>query len=257
MLSIESAANIKAIGRTLECAYVLDNFDVAIRHKVSTVEQPDSSLHHLISASFIKLVHCTRDDLKWSTYLWNRSRYNDKRTVIPPSPSIVDLFSLHPETIDGDNLDRKDRFNQWKFLVDLCTHGPDYFRQFLARIADPESVDKIPITKTFQVPAKAMDLNNSTVDGNISAIVDLLKQAGVLDPADLDDLMIDDPQEVVIFIHGDLGSGERIHTGRIQRSIERTERRRLQFVIFIPGLFHIKMACADAIWRIFISPPFG
>lgn len=108
MLSIESAANIKAIGRTLECAYVLDNFDVAIRHKVSTVEQPDSSLHHLISASFIKLVHCTRDDLKWSTYLWNRSRYNDKRTVIPPSPSIIDLFSLHPETINGDDLDRKD-----------------------------------------------------------------------------------------------------------------------------------------------------
>lgn len=102
-----------------------------------------------------------------------------------------------------------------------------------------------------------MDLNNSTVDGNISAIVDLLKQAGVLEPADLDDLMIDDPQEVVIFIHGDLGSGERIQTGRIQRSIERTERRRLQFVIFIPGLFHIKMACADAIWRIFISPSFG
>lgn len=126
-LAAESAKHIRAIGRTLECAYVLDNFDVQIRHKVSTVEQPDSALYHLISGSLIKLVHCDREDLKWSSYLWQRCRYNDKRTIILPSPSIVPLFTLHPDQTDLTHLDRREHFNSWKFAIDLCTHGPAHF----------------------------------------------------------------------------------------------------------------------------------
>lgn len=249
-LAAESTKHIRAIGRTLECAYVLDNFDVQIRHKVSTVEQPDSALYHLISGSLIKMVHCSREDLKWSSYLWQRCRYNDKRTIIVPSPSIVPLFSIHPDKTDPKLLDRRERFNSWKFAIDLCTHGPEFFRQYISQLRDPEDIEKIPITKTHQVPAKSMQFSNSTVDGNIDAIADLLRQGGVSDPADLDD---PDAAEVVIIIHGDLGTGERVLTGRIRRSIERTGRRRLEFIIFVPGLFHIKMACADALWRIFIE----
>lgn len=249
-LAIESAKQIRNIGRTLECAYVLDNFDVQIRHKVSTVEQPDSALYHLISASLIKLVHCTRDDLKWSTYLWQRCRYNDMRTIYLPNPSIISLFSLHPDRMEPEFLDRRERFNSWKFAMDLCTHGPEFFKQYITHIRDPEDIEKIPIEKTHQVPAKAMELNNSTVDGNIDALVDLLRQGGVLDP---DDHVDQDAAEVVIIIHGDLATGERIQTARIRRSIESTGRRRLEFVIFVPGLFHVKMACADALWRIFIE----
>lgn len=185
-LAAESTKHIRAIGRTLECAYVLDNFDVQIRHKVSTVEQPDSALYHLISGSLIKMVHCSREDLKWSSYLWQRCRYNDKRTIIVPSPSIVPLFSIHPDKTDPKLLDRRERFNSWKFAIDLCTHGPEFFRQYISQLRDPEDIEKIPITKTHQVPAKSMQFSNSTVDGNIDAIADLLRQGGVLDPADLE-----------------------------------------------------------------------
>lgn len=134
--------------------------------------------------------------------------------------------------------------------MDLCTHGPEFFKQYITHIRDPEDIEKIPIEKTHQVPAKAMELNNSTVDGNIDALVDLLRQGGVLDP---DDHVDQDAAEVVIIIHGDLATGKRIQTARIRRSIESTGRWRLEFVIFVPGLFHVKMACADALWRIFIE----
>lgn len=38
------------------------------------------------------------------------------------------------------------------------------------------------------------------------------------------------------------------------RSEEATRWRKLQFIVYVMGLFHLKMACADAIWRIFIQP---
>ncbi|KIJ92461.1 hypothetical protein K443DRAFT_53218, partial [Laccaria amethystina LaAM-08-1] len=58
---------------------------------------------------------------------------------------------------------------------------------------------------------------------------------------------------VVIFF-GDLATFEHV-MGVLQcQSIERTPWHRFQFVIFVMGLFHLKMACADAIWRIFIEP---
>lgn len=101
-----------------------------------------------------------------------------------------------------------------------------------------------------------MDLSNSKVDGNIATIDSLLRQGGVYD---IDQFTkqhpeIENPEDYFIFFHGDLGTGDRIQTAQIRRSLETTLRLRLQNVIFIPGLFHIKMACADGIWQIFLEP---
>ncbi|KIK73985.1 hypothetical protein PAXRUDRAFT_176967 [Paxillus rubicundulus Ve08.2h10] len=69
--------------------------------------------------------------------------------------------------------------------------------------------------------------------------------------------MFDSPDisEHVILIHGDLGTGEQLQAAQLRRSIESTPWNRFQHVIFVPGLFHLKMACADAIWQCFIQPP--
>ncbi|KIJ62202.1 hypothetical protein HYDPIDRAFT_94808, partial [Hydnomerulius pinastri MD-312] len=58
----------------------------------------------------------------------------------------------------------------------------------------------------------------------------------------------------VILVHGDLGTGERLQAVQSRRSLEATPWDRFQHIIFIPGLFHLKMACAEAIWRCFIQP---
>jgi hypothetical protein len=41
------------------------------------------------------------------------------------------------------------------------------------------------------------------------------------------------------------------------RRIELTPKRQFQYVVFVPGLFHFKMACVDALWRTWIQPHAG
>lgn len=117
----------------------------------------------------------------------------------------------------------------------------------------------IPVTKMHQVPARAMDINQSTVKGNIEALEDLADQAGVGDPNDVDNIAnwekdVLDMSEYVVLIHGDLGTMERVQSLLERRANERTPCRRLQYVVFVMGLFHLKMAAADALWRIFLRP---
>ena len=241
-LSNAAEVELKKAGRAFKYSYVVDNFDVQLKHKVTTVEQSTDTLFHLTSATLIELVHANPEDLKWSTYLWERSRHNDKRTITPPQRTLFDLVSLHPDPIDTDGLNRRERFNAWKFMVDLCTHGPQYFRKFLPLIEPPESVEKIPPVKTIQIPARSMDLSNATVDGNIDAAEDVLRQGG-----------IDDPEDYVILFHGDLGTYERMKTARKRRSIEETPMRRMQYMLFVPGVFHTEMACADVLYKMFLE----
>jgi hypothetical protein len=101
-----------------------------------------------------------------------------------------------------------------------------------------------------------MHVCNSTVSGNICSVVELLQQGGIEDPADVADPDTDmsDMTEYVMLFHGDLGTGERLLAAQQRRAIEETPWKRFQHVIFIPGLFHLKMASADAIWRTFLQP---
>ena len=61
----------------------------------------------------------------------------------------------------------------------------------------------------------------------------------------------------MILFHGDLGTFEHVLSILQQHALESTVHRRYQFIVFLMGLFHLKMACADAIWRIFIEPKAG
>ena len=104
-----------------------------------------------------------------------------------------------------------------------------------------------------------MDINQSKVSGNKDAIENLLRQGGVGDPTDEDDQEgwesnVVDISPYVVLIHGDLGTCERVDSLLEQRAIKDTPWRRYQFVVFVMGQFHLKMACADAIWHIFINP---
>ncbi|KAF9222851.1 hypothetical protein BS17DRAFT_796314 [Gyrodon lividus] len=58
----------------------------------------------------------------------------------------------------------------------------------------------------------------------------------------------------IVLAHSDLGTGERLQAAQICHSMESTPWNHFQHVIFLPGLFHLKMACADSIWQCFIHP---
>ncbi|KAF7971243.1 hypothetical protein HWV62_21560 [Athelia sp. TMB] len=260
-LSAETYATIRDMGRTLLVAYAYDNFDIDFKTHKPTFEKTKDTLTHLTSGTLIGLEHgVTKEDLRCSEMLWEQSRLNPDAdpSSIPAQKTVADLENLHPEVDHPTGLTRRQRYIKWKFEQDLYEHGPAYFREFKKDHGVPEWVEKVPVVKMRHVPARAMDINQSKIAGNIDAIVNLMDQGGIGDPMEgiepesgkFND--VEDMREYVVLFHGDLGTGERVLGLREQRSIEATAYRRYQFVIFLIGLFHLKMVCADAIWRIFL-----
>jgi hypothetical protein len=68
------------------------------------------------------------------------------------------------------------------FYRDLCQYGPQFFHDYQDMVGLPEVVEGVPVVKMVHVPARAMDINQSKVSGNIQAIEELISQGGVGDP---------------------------------------------------------------------------
>jgi len=85
----------------------------------------------------------------------------------------------------------------------------------------------------------------------------MFRQAGIGDPTDRDDEDQDFASKEqlrelgnsVVIVFGDLLTGQHVRSLLESRSIEPMPWRRMQFVVFGMGLFHLKMACADAMIR--------
>lgn len=253
-LSKQAVSAIRKLGRTLLMSPAYDNFDVELKQSVPAVDQPHDNLLHLTSGTFIRLEHgAARSDLKCSKELWEKSENNPDNATKSSGVDWTKLLTIHPDPVTSrDDLNRHECFALWKFLNDLISHGPAYFSRFAKNLGDPEVVEQIPVVKSKQVPAAAMDINQSTVQGNADAITNLCKQAGIGDRTV--DEGAEDIGDHVILVHGDLLTCERVQSLQASRGVEKTPWLRFAFVIFVMGLFHLKMACADAIWKIFIQP---
>jgi hypothetical protein len=267
-LSHETYHTLRAMGQTLLAGYAYDNFDINFPGVVPVVEKSIDTLTHLTSGGLIFLEHGVKaDDLRCSEELWSKNPLNPAlpTTTAAPSHTMLDLErhleDVHPETAHPSNLTRRERFNSWLFRSDLIKYGPNYFSDFSAILGKPEMVEQIPVVKMRWAPARSLDIKQSTVAGNLQAIPEFLEQGGVGDPTEkvegIWEHNVLSMIAYVILFHGDLGTGERIASLLERRSIEATPWRRYQYVIFIMGLFHLKMAAADAIWRIFIEPKVG
>ncbi|KAF8174506.1 hypothetical protein K438DRAFT_1908883 [Mycena galopus ATCC 62051] len=241
-LSRETYTRLRMMGQTLLISYAYDNFDINFPNIVPTVEKSTDTLIHMTSGGLIHLEHGVKEkDLKCSEELWKNSPLNPlfDRSQAAPTRTIHDLKDLHPEADHPSGLTRRERFNVWKFLLDLVTYGPQFFHQFRRVVRKPEMIEQIPV--------------QSTVAGNIQVIPELLEQGGVGDPSQESSSMWE--QNVisiipyVILFHGDLGTGERFTSLLQRRSIEHSPWQHYQYVIY--------MACADAIYRIFIEPKGG
>jgi hypothetical protein len=143
----------------------------------------------------------------------------------------------------------------------LCSlSAQDVTVEIQTSLGQPEWVEKIPVTKMRSVPVRSLDISQSKVSGNLQASLNFLVQGGVGDPTEglnPDDEWawdIEDIQPFVVLFWGDLVMAERIMSILERRSIESTPWCHHQFMVFVMGLFHLKMACADALWRVLIEP---
>jgi hypothetical protein len=260
-LSHETHSTLQQMGKSLLISYVYDNFDIDFKTNLPTVERSGTTLEHLTAGTLVRLEHgVTSGHLKCSDELWARSSLNPSVNVhlLASSCTIWDFLTLHPENPHPSGLTRQQMFHSWIFYCDLCTYGPEFFREYQSSVKLPDAVESIPVVKMRHAPAKAMDINQSKVSGNIQAMEELMRRGGIGDPT-VDDgtpwasTLVDVREHVTLF-HGDLGTAERIHSLLERRSLENTNIDRFQPVVYVFGLFHFKMAAADALWRILIEP---
>ena len=241
--------------------YAYDNFDIHLKALTPTIEANTDPLKHLTSGLLFPLQHGVRlEDLRVSRELWEKYEFNDtsqsahKVTRSQMWIALIPRYESLVAPTPPSSLSRHAEFHIWILLRDLVESGPDYFKRFHDVLQYPEPIEeRIPIKKTEIVPVQSMDIPNSTVDGNISTIEKILEQTGLAQYEKEEDTIDIDPY--IILFHGDLGTGERIQTAKRRRRTEASPRDRLQYVVFVMGVFHLKMACAETIWRVFLNNP--
>lgn len=245
-LSKSTRKKMKDLGKSLRALFAYDNLDLEMKPLVPTLETEKDNLVHLTTGTMLPLHPNTAlADLDCSDELWERCPPGQ-----PSGVPMANLLRLHVKPLDSDGLDGRNRFNRWQFLYDLVDHGPEFFRRFKGDLGDAEVYEAIePIHQTLQVPNQTLDIAPSTPASNARAIEELLAQAGIKDSGEGGGVSIGNH---VVLISGDLLTGERIRSLLASRQEERTPWRRMQFVVYVMGLFHLKMAAVEAIWRIFI-----
>lgn len=268
-LSARSGDDIRELAQTLIAALAYDNFDIDFPTSTPTVEGAHDTLTHLTSGLWLKLEHgITPADLRCSQQLWLKSKYNDAAPIKDTVRSINDLTLRLEELLPDDaeamertQLSRTGRYNAWKFRHDLVHHGPPKFLLYKDKLGAPESVEKIPVKKLQYLPATSLDCNQSTVSGNAQPLRQFYAEAGIGDPIDDTDWLgfipkhdIVDITDHVQLVFGDLGAWAKINALRERRAIEDTPWRRFQYIIFVFGLFHFKMAAAESMWKTLIKP---
>ena len=250
-LSIESAGHIQSLAQTLTASFAYDNFDMEFKSHAPTIEKHGDSLKHATSAIIFPLINTTAQDLMCSDELWSTDpinpyiQSNQKRRP----RGLESVLRTSTET-SGPSISMHIRIQAWHFrhaLVTFC----EPFKIYQTKLERPETINQIPLTKTEYVPCRAMDINQSTADGQCDILQRLCEQGGIGSVSD--NARVCDISSYVQLVHGDLRTGELIETTKRSRSIEANPVRRLQYVIFVMGLFHYLMACGDAIWRIFLE----
>ncbi|EGO00409.1 hypothetical protein SERLA73DRAFT_73133 [Serpula lacrymans var. lacrymans S7.3] len=159
----------------------------------------------------------TPQGLRCSQKLWIKSSLNPTITAVNPRQKQTYKDLLAVISRNGEE-DIHQSYNTWKFLHDLCHYGPSYFSRFKSQLKGPPVIKQILVVKPPIIAARAMDINNSTISGNIHAVVDLLAQDG-FDVGNESEPEENDLEDYVVLFHGDLGM--RTSPGRPTTSSDR------------------------------------
>ncbi|KAF8264332.1 hypothetical protein EI94DRAFT_1772696 [Lactarius quietus] len=197
-MSTDSAHKIKKGLRSLKMAIAYDNFDInfktsepTLARQLSFVSATSTTSIPLIGVDNIDVLHC-------SEALFH----------------VTNTYDHNPQTPGMDFSPQRKAF-VWHVREILINHG-QYFGYLSDKLDAPETLFRIPVSKTDQVPMRSMKIKQSSVDGNVEP-----------DFASTGDV---DISEFVLLVHV-----------WDSRHIEDSPRNQFQFVVFVLGLFHFKM----------------
>lgn len=256
-LSHEAHREIRRMGATLLTSYAYDNLDIDLVHSTPTLEMSmkDTLVHMTTTAMFPLHPTTTKAHLDFS------DRLRDLAVDPPIPPTIAQLLANLPSKyneLDERNQSIQDRFNSWKFRSDLVTYSPPAFTVFKDRLGEPEDIETIPLTKTKQVPLRASKTGPSTPAKNATVIEEFFRQSNIgesnIQSMTSTDYNPVDPGNSAILTFGDLLTVQHVHSLQASRIDDVSPGRRFQAIVLCHGWFHVRMACADAIWRRHIKP---
>jgi len=237
-IAAECFENLKELGRNQLAAIGYDNLEFKLAVAQTTLAR-QSTFESIATGIIWEMKYVEPDDLKWTRQLWESSIQNESRpegAVIQKRPTYI---NVHPSLAVINSVQNA---MEWHILAAIVrTKFPEYED----KLGRPANRLQIPVGKNSPLPAKAMRAKVSSNDGNLEALIDLLLQAGI------------DRKKAELFVticSGDLGVLERVESVKEYRRIESDFYETLQFVITIPGLFHVKMAAADAMFRTYCEP---
>jgi hypothetical protein len=263
-MSRDSARRIRDGLRTLKVGMAYINFDInfktsepTLSHHLSFMSTTSATAIPLVGVEDIEVLRCSEE-------LWRLDPCNPTQPASShPAIDEFDLLEFHVKDKykhqpAGSGLSQQRMAFAWHVQEILVKHG-QHFAHLSGSLGTPESVHQLPITKTDQIPMRSMPIKQSSVNGNIEVMENLLQQGGLGDSAEPNFAANGDVDmsEFVLLIHGDLLTKECLDSVRDSWRIEDTPKNRFQYVVFLLGLFHYKMACADALWRTYLQKAEG
>ncbi|KAH9011519.1 hypothetical protein EDB83DRAFT_2580346, partial [Lactarius deliciosus] len=187
-MSNDSALRIKESLRTLKVAIAYDNFDINFKTSEPTLTH-QSSFVSATSATAIPLA-CVEDIevLRCSEELWKKDPRNPSPLATPVVFDDFDLVKYHltdryNQPSPGRDISPQQEAFAWHVREILVNHG-QYFGNLSKRLGTIDSILAIPLTKTEQIPMRSMKIKQSSVDGNIEVMDNLLQQGGLGDATD-------------------------------------------------------------------------
>lgn len=100
-----------------------------------------------------------------------------------------------------------------------------------------------------QVPLRASRIGPNTPAKNAAVLEEFFRQANIGEPTSNDTEGPVNPGNYIIPVCSDLLTGQHIASLQQSRINDVTPFQRFQALVYFPGWFHARMACADAIWR--------
>ena len=169
-------------------SFAYDNFDINFNSSEPTVENT-SKFISATSATAIPLFGVENPEaLCCSQQLWERDPRNPSPNAVPVKINIDDLrdFHLHSTTNKRHSGDKMSPLltNYTWHVQDILVRRGEHFLDLLPLLGRPKTVNQIPLHKTTQIPCRAMNIKESTPDGNVEVVECLMQQGGIGEPDD-------------------------------------------------------------------------
>ena len=182
---------------------IYDNFDMDFHVAQPTVGHQGTHIS-VTAATFAPYVNVAAEDLCFTKELYETSCFNkdlepnDPKIYKPRAEDILPELEPVPDSDDEDEFDNDDvdmpsptspsdkldplrMAFAWHFRNILVEHEPA-FKKYKSKLGSPQTIHNLPVERTIQVPANAINADEGQNDGNWEVLKNLLDQVSIDGP---------------------------------------------------------------------------